>query len=57
MMATNHKKEVKMKKVVGFIVAVMLFCSTIAFAGGDQNKNRHDGSKGKGSTNQERINK
>jgi hypothetical protein len=46
-----------MKKMVGFIMAVMLICSTVAFAGGDQNKHRHDGSKGKGQTNQERINK
>ena len=57
MTATNHKKEVKMKKIVGFIMAVMLICSTVAFAGGDQNKNQHDGDKGKGQTNQERINK
>ena len=57
MIATNHNKEVKMKKMVGFIVAVMLICSTIAFAGGDKNQNRHDGSKGKGQTNQERVNK
>ena len=46
-----------MKRMVGFIVAVMLICSTVAFAGGDQNQKRHDGSKGKGQTNQERINK
>lgn len=46
-----------MKKMIGFVMAVMLICSTVAFAGGDQNKHRHDGSKGKGSTNQERINK
>ena len=57
MTATNHKKEVKMKKIVGFIMAVMLICSTVAFAGGDKNQNRHDGSKGKGQTNQERVNK
>ena len=57
MIATNHQKEVKMKKMVGFIVAVMLICSTVAFAGGDKNQNRHDGSKGKGQTNQERVNK
>ena len=46
-----------MKKMVGFITAVMLIGSTVAFAGGDQNQHRHDGNKGKGQTNQERINK
>jgi len=46
-----------MKKMTGFITAVILICSTAAYAGGDKNQNRHDGSKGKGQTNQERINK
>ena len=46
-----------MKKFAGFIMAVLLICSTVAYAGGDKNQNRHDGSKGKGQTNQGRINK
>lgn len=46
-----------MKKMVGLMMAVMLICSTLAFAGGDKNQNRHDGSKGKGQTKQERVNK
>ena len=46
-----------MKKLAGLIVAVALMGSTLAFAGGDQNQHRHDGSKGKGQTNQERVNK
>lgn len=46
-----------MKKLLVCITAVMLMYSTVSFAGGDQNQNRHDGSKGKGQTNQERINK
>ena len=46
-----------MKKMTVFITAVILICSTVAYAGGDKNQNRHDGSKGEGQTNQERINK
>ncbi len=46
-----------MKKMAGLIAAVMLIYSTVAYAGGGKNQNRHDGSKGKGQTSQERINK
>jgi len=37
------------------IVAALVSFTTFAFAGGDQNKNRHDGEKGQGPTQQERI--
>jgi hypothetical protein len=46
-----------MKRIIGLITAGVLVCSTLAFAGGDKNKNRHDGDKGKGNPKQERINK
>jgi len=46
-----------MKKWIGLITAVLLMCSTLAFAGGDNNQHRYDGSKGKGQTKQVRINK
>ena len=36
------------------ILAFLLAFSTAAFAGGDQNKNRHDGTKGKGKVVQTR---
>jgi len=45
------------KKIVGLITAVALICSPLAFAGGDKNKHRHDGDRGKGRPQQERINK
>jgi len=35
-----------MKKILGFIVAFMLICSSLVYAGGDKNC----GDKGKGST-------
>jgi len=37
------------------IVAVLVSFTTFAFAGGDQNQNRHDGVIGQGPTQQERI--
>jgi hypothetical protein len=47
-----------MKKVLAVLsVLLMLAVTTTAFAGGDKNKNRHDGSKGQGPTKQERVNK
>ena len=46
-----------MKKVFAIMVALLLFCTTVSFAGGDKNKHRHDGSKGKGAIKQVRVNK
>ena len=46
-----------MKKTAALTVVILLFASTLTFAGGDKNQHRHDGDKGKGSTKQERINK
>lgn len=46
-----------MKKIVAMTLAIMFLVSTLAFAGGDQNKNRNDGSKGQGSVVQVRTNK
>ena len=43
-----------MKKSFLIVVALVLF-TTFAFAGGDQNQNRHDGELGEGPTKQERI--
>ena len=43
-----------MKKTLLIMVALISF-STFAFAGGDQNQNRHDGDLGEGPTNQVRI--
>ena len=43
-----------MKKTLLIVVALVSF-TTFAFAGGDQNKNRHDGEIGEGPTKQERI--
>ena len=45
-----------MKKPFLIMVALVSF-TTFAFAGGDQNKNRHDGELGEGPTNQVRIDK
>jgi hypothetical protein len=49
--------ELIMKKWIGMMTAVLLMCSTLAFAGGDNNQHRYDGSKGKGQIKQVRINK
>ena len=48
-----------MKKITMILLAVVFFgiITAPAFAGGDKNKNRHDGEKGKGSVNQVRIRK
>ena len=46
--------EEKMKKTFLIVVALVSF-TTFAFAGGDQNQNRHDGEIGEGPTKQERI--
>jgi hypothetical protein len=46
-----------MKKVMVLFTAIFLFTTAFAFAGGDQNQNRHDGTKGQGTTQQKRINK
>ena len=46
-----------MKKIVTILASICLLMSTLAFAGGDKNQNRHDGAKGKGSTHQKRVNK
>jgi hypothetical protein len=46
----------KMKKLFMILVILASF-TTFVFAGGDQNKNRHDGSKGQGSTSQHRNGK
>jgi hypothetical protein len=43
-----------MKKALAILTVLFIFSSTFAFAGGDQNTNRHDGEKGNGSTIQER---
>lgn len=51
------KKGDIMKKIAAWTALLCLVVSTLAFAGGDQNQNRHDGSKGKGKVNQHRINK
>ena len=46
------------KKFLAFLVIGTFVLSTIsAFAGGDQNTNRHRGDKGKGSVVQNQINK
>jgi len=37
------------------IMASLMFFTTFAFAGGDQNQNRYDGEKGQGPTQQQRI--
>ena len=46
-----------MKTIITMVVAIFIFTSTLAFAGGDKNQCRHDGAKGKGSTHQKRVNK
>lgn len=46
--------EEKVKKTFLIVVAFVSF-TTFAFAGGDQNQNRHDGEIGEGPTKQERI--
>ena len=46
--------EEKVKKTFLIVVALVSF-TTFAFAGGDQNQNRHDGELGEGPTKQERI--
>lgn len=43
-----------MKKALAILTVLFIFSSTFAFAGGDQNTNRHDGEEGQGSTAQER---
>jgi hypothetical protein len=44
-----------MKRVFAILAVLFILGSTIVFAGGDQNQNRHDGTKGKGNVNQERV--
>ena len=39
------------------VLALIVLVASVAHAGGDQNRHRHDGSKGKGGTHQERVNK
>jgi hypothetical protein len=46
-----------MKKIFAILLALAIFSATSVLAGGDQNKNRHDGTKGKGAVKQIRINK
>lgn len=46
-----------MKKIIAMTLAILFLVSTLALAGGDKNKNRHDGTKGKGSVVQVRTNK
>ena len=46
-----------MKKIILILAAVLLLSTTLAFAGGDKNRHQHDGEKGRGSVNQERVNK
>ena len=43
-----------MKKALAILTILFIFSSTFAFAGGDQNTNRHDGEKVQGSIIQER---
>ena len=51
------KRRQVMKKVISILAAVFILSSTLAFAGGDQNQNQHDGDKGQGTVSQERVNK
>ncbi len=46
-----------MKKMTLMVLSLILLTTAIAFAGGDQNQQRHDGEKGQGQTKQERVNK
>ena len=46
-----------MKTLIAMITALFIFTSTLAFAGGDKNQYRHDGTKGNGSTHQKRVSK
>jgi hypothetical protein len=46
-----------MKKICAILTALLIFGTTVSFAGGDKNKHRHDGSKGKGTVKQVRVNK
>lgn len=52
-MFNKSTKESVMKKLFsGLTIFAILFAfSVVAFAGGDQNKKRHDSTKGQGSTN------
>ena len=45
-----------MKKTIAIIASILIFSASLAFAGGDQNQNQHDGEKGQGNVNQERVN-
>ena len=47
----------KMKKVLAILMVILIFGTTVSFAGGDKNTHRHDGSKGKGTVKQVRVNK
>ena len=44
-----------MKKTIAIIASILIFSASLALAAGDKNQNRHDGSKGKGTTTQERV--
>ena len=46
-----------MKKWIAALSVLLMLTAATAFAGGDQNQTRHDGSKGQGPTTQERVNK
>ena len=46
-----------MKKILAVLSVLLMLTAATAFAGGDQNQNRHDGSEGQGPTKQERVNK
>jgi hypothetical protein len=46
-----------MKKVLAILLALSIFSATGVLAGGDKNKHRHDGTKGKGAVHQIRVNK
>ena len=45
-----------MKKIVITTLICLFLSSALAFAGGDQNMNRHDGELGQGEVNQVRNN-
>ena len=54
---TQSKRREEMKKVLTAAMIVLFLTAAIAYAGGDQNRNRHDGAKGQGPTIQTRTNK
>ena len=48
-----------MKKAILVLLVILFLGATIspAFAGGDKNRNRHEGGNGKGKVNQHQVNK